>query len=168
MLQCLLGVGCTSHLNHRAVFQIPLLEGTTTSPASLASINMLSLKAATSVLWVHTRAAQTVETRAPIAQRVGMASLAVLRLTSPTAPSVRAATTGCLCRPPPVRPAQQVGTANSPARRTRLAQPSARRIFLQRAHRGPQAQWRLSSGFTWLMLRPKSRDRVQRASSNQA
>jgi hypothetical protein len=64
--------------------------------------------------------------------------------------------------------AQQVGTGNSPARRASHALPSARRTSLQRAHREPRAQWRPSSGFTWRMLRLRSRDRVQRANSNQA
>jgi hypothetical protein len=64
--------------------------------------------------------------------------------------------------------AQQVGTGNSLARRARHALPIARRASLPPAHRELRAQLRPSSDFTWRMLQPRSRDRVQRASSKQA
>jgi hypothetical protein len=96
LLQCL-----RSRLpfNHRAVLQVPFREGTTPSTATLASSKMPPLESATSAPWVHTSPVQTSSTRARIARRVGMASLAVPSPTSPTAPSVQAATMGRPCAP---------------------------------------------------------------------
>jgi hypothetical protein len=100
--------------------------------------------------------------------RAGTAISLSPRSTSHTVQSAQPATTDQAPAHLPAKLAQLVGTGNSLARRARHALPSALQAFLQRAHRELRAPWLLSSGFTWQMLRLRSRDRAPRASLNQA
>jgi hypothetical protein len=109
-----------------------------------------------------------VPSRARSVRRAGTATPPSPGPTARTARSAQLGTMEQALAPLSAPLAQQVDTGNSPARRARHALPSAQRALLQHAHWGPRAQWHPSLGFTWRMLRPRSRDRVQRASSNQA
>jgi hypothetical protein len=164
LLQC---AWSRPHLNHHAVFQVPLREGTTPSAVTLLSSKMPTLKAATSAPRVDSKPARTAVYNAPIAQRVVMASIKVLRqVCTHIAASAQAATSKMPQMPPPATLVPRVVTGNFQERPTRHALMSVHRassaLLELRAH------WPLASAFTWRISRQRSKSRAPWASSSQA
>jgi hypothetical protein len=98
-------------------------------PATLASSKMLTLKIATSVLWVHTRAVQTLETRAPIAQRADTGKPVRQQAASITVPNAPQASTRTLPQRPHVLLVHWDISGSSQVKPTSIARPHAQRNF---------------------------------------